>query len=257
VIAELAEAIGVKPYSVPPLRWLSRVPGVGFTPQRLLDLLLRVGPEGDLFGLRPSGWSTAKLRRKPHGVVLADGIPTGVLKDKIRHKGGRLALAPDAIAAEIERMEAAGGGDPDFPLRLIGLRELRSHNSWMHNAPLLMRGGRTQSLRVHPDDAAAHGLEDGAEARLASKSGEVVVPIKVTDEMKPGTVALPHGWGHKGGWKLANEHPGVNVNVLASAEPEDLERLAGMAFLNGIPVRLEPVGPAHRRAAAEAAAAPA
>jgi hypothetical protein len=67
------------------------------------------------------------------------------------------------------------------------------------------------------------------------------VGVKVTDEMTPGTVALPHGWGHRGGWRLANEHPGVNVNLLASSEPEDLERLAGMAFLNGIPVRLEPV----------------
>ncbi len=63
--------------------------------------------------------------------------------------------------------------------------------------------------------------------------------VKVTDEMTPGTVALPHGWGHRGGWRLANEHGGVNVNLLASSEPEDLEPLAGMAFLNGIPVRVE------------------
>ena len=78
------------------------------------------------------------------------------------------------------------------------------------------------------------------------------MPVKVTDEMTPGTVALPHGWGHRGGWQLANSNAGSNVNVLASGEPEDLERLAGMAFLNGIPVRLEPVAPG---AAPEAAAA--
>ena len=63
----------------------------------------------------------------------------------------------------------ATSDDPAFPLRLIGLRELRSHNSWMHNAPLLMRGGRTHALRVHPDDAAAHGLADGDTARVASQ----------------------------------------------------------------------------------------
>jgi formate dehydrogenase len=115
----------------------------------------------------------------------------------------------------------------------------------MHNAPLLMRGGRVQAVRVHPADASALGLEDGGDVRIASKSGEVVVPAKVTDEMKPGTVALPHGWGHRGGgWQVANAHAGVNVNVLASGEPEDLERLAGMAFLNGIPVRLDRVAPA-------------
>jgi len=122
----------------------------------------------------------------------------------------------------------------------------------MHNAPLLMRGGRVQALRVHPGDAAEHGLDDGGMALLASGAGSVTVPVMVTDEMTPGTVALPHGWGHRGGWRLANDHPGVNVNLLASGAPEDLEPLAGMAFLNGVPVRVEPV--AAGEPAAEAAA---
>ena len=68
----------------------------------------------------------------------------------------------------------------------------------------------------------------------------------VTDEMTPGTVALPHGWGHRGGWRLANEAGGVNVNQLASSDPAGLERLAGMAHLNGIPVRVEAVAPRGR-----------
>jgi formate dehydrogenase len=148
-------------------------------------------------------------------------------------------LRPPEIAAEIERLAAVNGDDPSYPLRLIGMRELRSHNSWMHNAPLLMSGGRDHSLRIHPDDAEEHGIEDGGEARLESKSGALVVGVKVTDEMTAGTVALPHGWGHRGGWQLANEHGGANVNLLASSDPEDLEPLAGMAFLNGIPVRVE------------------
>jgi formate dehydrogenase len=122
----------------------------------------------------------------------------------------------------------------------------------MHNSPLLMRGGRVHALRVHPRDAEEHGLVDGGEARLASKSGEVVVPVKVTDEMTPGTVALPHGWGHKGGWSVANDAGGVNFNLLASSDPDDLEPLAGMAFLNGIPVRLEPVARSDRDADAHA-----
>jgi formate dehydrogenase len=68
----------------------------------------------------------------------------------------------------------------------------------------------------------------------------VTVPVKVTDELIPGTVALPHGWGHHGGWQLANRNAGANVNLLAGASPGDLEPLAGMAFLNGIPVRVSP-----------------
>jgi anaerobic selenocysteine-containing dehydrogenase len=253
IIDAISRRAGFAPYSVPALRALAKL-GIRVTPQRLVDLLLRTGPDGDLFGARRGGLSVDKLRRDhPHGYVLSDHVATGVLNKKIRHRSKKLQLAPPAIVEETARVAASNGDDPAYPLRLIGLRELRSHNSWMHNSPLLMRGGRVHALRVHPDDAASHGLEDGGEAVLESKSGSLTVPVKVTDEMTPGAVALPHGWGHKGGWQLANEHSGANVNLLASAEPEDLERLAGMAFLNGIPVKVSPV-PGPVRAAAEPAA---
>jgi len=251
VIDEIARRIGIVPFPVKLARMLGRLPGMRPSPRRLADLLLRTGPKGDRYGLRRGGLSLAKIARKPHGIVLSEHIPTGVLRDKVRHRGKRLALAPDAIVGEVRRLASVNGADPDFPLRLIGLRELRSHNSWMHNSPLLMRGGRVHALRVHPDDAEAHGLADGGDARLASKSGSVVVPVKVTDEMTRGTVALPHGWGHRGGWGVANDAGGVNVNLLASSDPDDLEPLAGMAFLNGIPVRLEPVAPSERQVDAE------
>ena len=120
----------------------------------------------------------------------------------------------------------------------------------MHNAPLLMRGQREQPLRMHPEDAERLGIEDGGLALLASKSGELRVPVRVTDEVMPGVVALPHGWGHRGGWQVANAAGGVNVNQLMSSAPEDLERLAGMAFLNGVPVRVEPVPTASEDASA-------
>jgi formate dehydrogenase len=107
-------------------------------------------------------------------------------------------------------------------------------------------------LRIHPDDAERAGLADGEQARVASAAGAVEIAVKVTDEMTVGTVALPHGWGHRGGWRLANETAGVNVNLLAPSDPESLEPLAGMAHLNGIPVRVEPAAPAARRERAEA-----
>ena len=239
IIDAISRRIGVAPYSAPALRRLARL-GVRLSPRRVLDLLIRTGPRGDLFGLRRSGLSLKRLARHPHGLVLDDHIATGVLRGKLRTPGKRVRLWPEEIAGELGRIGSSNGFDPDFPLLLIGMRELRSHNSWMHNAPLLMRGGRVHALRVHPDDAAANGLEDGAGVRLESKSGAVEVPVKVTDEMTPGTVALPHGWGHRGGWRLANEHPGANVNLLSSSDPDDLERLAGMAHLNGIPVRVAP-----------------
>ena len=130
-----------------------------------------------------------------------------------------------------------------FPLRLIGLRELRSHNSWMHNVPKLMQGNRVHAARIHPSDAAASGIEDGASCRIVSPHGAIELPAKLTDEVLSGTIAVPHGWGHRGGgWRQAASAGGANVNLLASSAPEDLERLAGMALLNGIPVRLELAG---------------
>jgi formate dehydrogenase len=162
----------------------------------------------------------------------------------VRHRDHRVHLADPAIVSEIDRLASANGDRAEFPLLLIGLRELRSHNSWMHNSPLLMRGGRTHSLRMNPDDALAAGLGEAELARIESEAGAVEVPVTLTDEMTPGTVALPHGWGHKGGWRLANEAGGANYNLLAPSDSGGLERLAGMAHLNGIPVRVEPVGPA-------------
>jgi formate dehydrogenase len=251
-IDQISRRVGIAPYAADGLRRLAKL-GIRVTPRQMIDLLLRTGSGGDLFGLRRGGLSIDKLRHDhPHGLVLSDFVPTGVLKRKLRTPGKRVQLAPPEILEEAGRLAGMNGHDPAYPMRLIGMRELRSHNSWMHNTPLLMRGGRVQSLRVHPDDARTLGLEDGSEALVESKSGSVTVPVEVTDDMTIGTVALPHGWGHRGGgWRLANEHEGANVNQLASSEIEDIEPLAGMAFLNGIPVRVSPVGPGASRAQSE------
>jgi anaerobic selenocysteine-containing dehydrogenase len=214
-----------------------------------VDFLLRTGPAGDLFGLRRSGLSLAKVERHPHGIVLEDQIATGMLPKKVRHRDGRVHLDDPAIASELRRLAGLNGSPDEFPLKLIGMRELRSHNSWMHNAPMLLRGGRSHALRIHPEDAERAGLADGDRARVASEAGAVEIAVKVTDEMTTGTVALPHGWGHRGGWRLANRTDGVNVNLLAPSEPESLEPLAGMAHLNGIPVRVEPAASVARQPA--------
>jgi anaerobic selenocysteine-containing dehydrogenase len=233
-IEEIGRRLGIVPSSVRPLRWLGRL-GLRPSPERLLDLLLRIGPDGDWLGLRRRGWSLARLRRAPHGVVLRDQVPTGVLRRRVQHRDRRVHLWGREIAGEVARLEAVGAGDPDYPLRLIGMRELRSHNSWLHDVPSLVRGGRRQALRLHPDDAAAHGVHEGAAVRIVSRAGAIEAPAHLTDEIGRGVVALPHGWGHPAGRALA----GANVNVLPGAGPDDLERLAGMAVLNGIPVRLE------------------
>ncbi|WP_329238005.1 molybdopterin-dependent oxidoreductase [Actinoallomurus sp. NBC_01490] len=244
IIDAIARRAGLLPF-VP--RPLSRILGPALrrlpspSPVFLLDLAVRLGPGGDLFGLRRGGLSLRALRRRPHGVVLADHVRTGVLRSVVRHRDRRVRLDPPEILAEYARLGAEE--DPAYPLRLIGLRELRSQNSWMHNSATLMRGDRTHTARIHPADAAEHGLTDGRACRITSPYGTIELPVTVTDEVMPGTVAVPHGWGHRGGgWRRANQAGGANVNLLTSSDPADLEPLAGMAHLNGVPVRLDPPG---------------
>jgi len=239
VIEEFAAALGVTPSSVPPIRWLGKV-GIKFSPKRIVDLLIRVGPAGDFFGLKPKGLSLKKIAAKPHGIVLAEYVATGELKTKVRHSDSKVRLDPPEIVGELRRIKGAVvETSSERPLQLIGLRELRSHNSWMHNSELLTRGGRSQPLHMNPKDAEGHGVTEGAMVRLSSKDGSVEVPVTLTEDMSPGTVALAHGWGHSGGWKTANGLGGVNVNLLAPSGAEDLEPLAGMAFLNGIAVSVQ------------------
>jgi formate dehydrogenase len=209
------------------------------TPERALDLALRIGT------VRLPGvgrrLTLARLRRHEHGLVLAPGVEGGRLREVVGHRGGRVRLDPPVVVEELARLDSTGGTDEEFPLQLIGLRELRSHNSWMHNAPTLMKGGhRTHGMRINPKDAADAGVSEGQPCRIRSAYGEIEVPAFLTDEVRQGTVAIPHGWGHDGGWTTANRAGGANVNLLASTDPEDLERLAGMAVLNGVPVRVEP-----------------
>ena len=122
---------------------------------------------------------------------------------------------------------------------LVSRRHVRSNNTWMHNAPSLMTGRDRCTLLVHPADAEPRGLEDGVLARVRSEAGQLEVAVEVSDEMRPGVVCLPHGWGHdKAGTRLgvASRHAGVCNNVLA---PGDLvDPASGNAVVNGIPVEV-------------------
>ena len=217
--------------------------GFRLTPRVLVDAVIRLSDGGDRFGLRRGGLSFSRLTAEhPQGAVLAANLRAGVLKRTVVYRGARVRLQHEQIADEVAALTRRTSPD-GYPLRLIGMRELRSENSWMHNAPLLMRGERVQHVRMHVDDAAAANIVDGDMVRIASLHGEIDLPVMVTKDIVAGVVAIPHGWGHKGtgGWRIANGAGGANVNQLMSSAPEDLERLAGMARLTGVPVRVEPV----------------
>lgn len=216
--------------------------GRRITPTLIVDLLLRAGRDGDHFGLRRSGLNLAKLKAAPRGIVLAPHVETGVAAQRIKHRDGRVHLDDAGIAAELRRLLNDPPPDAEYPMLLIGRREVRSHNSWMHNTPRFADGARRHRALVNPADARALGITDGDPVRIVSRAGAIETPAEVTDDLAPGTIAVPHGWGHRdAGWQTANSAGGANVNELTSARPEDLEQLSGMAHLNGVAVRLEKV----------------
>jgi anaerobic selenocysteine-containing dehydrogenase len=209
-------------------------------PERLLDLMLRTGPYGDGFGARPDGLSLARLEDAPHGVDLGPLTPR--VPEVLRTPSGKIELAPAPLIADVERLRAGLDGAPP-PMVLIGRRDLRSNNSWMHNLNVLVKGEPRCTLLLHPDDAARLGLVDGGTARIRSRAGGIEAPVEVTDSIMPGVVSLPHGWGHDdpaARLRVAAEHAGVNSNLLA--DELALDPLSGNAVLNGIPVTVEPAG---------------
>jgi anaerobic selenocysteine-containing dehydrogenase len=207
----------------------------------LLDLGLRAGPYGRGWKVWSGGLTLKKLREHPHGLDLGPLEPA--LPAKLKTKDRRIHAAPPEVLADVERArtELLGGSTVDgFDLALIGRRDLRSNNSWMHNSERLVKGRDRCTLLVHPEDAAARGLASGARARLVSRVGAVEVPVEVTDAVMRGVVSLPHGWGHhRQGTRLsvASAHAGASINDVT--DDALVDRLGGTAVLNGVPVRVE------------------
>lgn len=234
VLNDIASRMGLGgAYAHPILRRLARF-GIRVTPRLFADLVLRTSSAGDLFGLRRRGWSFKKLRANPNGVRIRDDLPTGQLGAKLQTADKKLHLAPPEIVEELARLR--GQPADERPFRLIGMREIRSHNSWMHNSPRLAPDGRAMGLHIHPTDAASVGAFDGTVVRVTSTAGSIDVAVVVDDDMFVGNVALPHGWDHDGGWRRANSLGGQSSNDLAGTHDGGVELLSGMSVLNGIPV---------------------
>jgi anaerobic selenocysteine-containing dehydrogenase len=243
ILQEIARRLGLGgAYGIPLLRWLAKL-GLQVTPQMMADFLIRTGAMGDMFGLRPRGLSLKKLRDSyPDGVVFKEHLPIRDLKQRLRTKDKRINLCPEILEPELGRLREHKD-DPKFPMRLIGMREMRSQNTWLHNIERVMPATRRHTALLNPLDAERHGIKAGDDILVTSKSGTIRSAVKLTADIYPGTVAMPHGWGHKGGWQLANNAGGVNSNILASGAFEDIEPIAGMSILTGIPIciaRAEP-----------------
>ena len=209
-------------------------------PARVLDYMLQTGPYGAAFGANPGGASLDLLLANPHGVDY--GALQPCLPDALRTRSGRVELAPPELLADVPRLVASIDEFAARELVLVGRRHLRSNNSWMHNVEVLVKGKPRCTLHVHPDDAARLGVRDGQPARVSSRVGAVDAVVEVTEDIRPGVVSLPHGWGHGvPGTRLgvAAERPGVNANVLT--DDRALDPLSGTSVLNGIPVSVVPI----------------
>lgn len=205
-------------------------------PERRLDMMLRLGPYGDGFGIRPDGLSLEKLLAHPHGIDL--GPLASRLPQPLKTRSGKVELLPQPIVDDLPRLRQAMGDRADG-LVLVGRRHLRSNNSWMHNVPALTGGTNRCTLHIHPEDAERLGVVDGAQVRVKGAGGEVTAPAEITDALRRGVVSLPHGWGHdRPGTRLSHAatDPGVNVNQLFDGSL--LDPLSGNAVLNGVPVEV-------------------
>ncbi len=203
-------------------------------PERVLDFLLRSGPYGDGFGAQPDGLSLTMLEQHPHGIDLGPLQPR--IPEVLRTPSGKIELAPPLLVADVARLQVALER-PAEGLVLIGRRDLRTNNSWMHNLHVLTKGKERCTLHVHPDDAARLQLCEGTIAQVSSRVGTVTLPVEITDAIMPGVVSIPHGWGHGllgTRMHIASEHAGVNINLLTDETQYDM--LSGNAVLNGIAV---------------------
>ena len=197
------------------------------SPRDMLDGLLKAGPYGV---------SLAEVAAHPHGQDF--GPPqAGQLPDRLRTKDQRVNCAPEAFVADLERLRASMAPAEDQQLNLIGRRHVRSNNTWLHNSPRLVKGPDRCTLMIHPEDARARNLGDGSVAEVRSKSGCVTIKVEVTDDMMPGTVSIPHGWGHGlpgVSMAVAQAHAGVSINDLT--DESALDPLSGNAAFSGVRV---------------------
>jgi len=217
-----------------------------FGPERILDLGLRFGPYGGKLNLFSKGLTLKKVKAAVHGIDLGPLVPC--LPERLRTDNRLINLAPDLFIQDLERVRRTldatiAGVAANGHLLLIGRRQLRSNNSWMHNSQRLVKGNPAKpqcTVLMHPTDAAERDLKQGQDALVTSRAGSIVLPVDLSDEIMCGVVSIPHGWGHdRRGNRLnvAQQHPGASINDLT--DESRIDAICGTAAFNGTPVTVE------------------
>ncbi len=195
-------------------------------PELLLNMGLSAGN---------TGADLSQLKANPHGIDL--GPLRSNLKEKILTNSGKIDLMPSIYIDQLQSLTQIEE-DQDTYL-LIGRRHLRSNNSWLHNSQRMVKGPVRCTALLHPDDAQTLALSDGETITVSSDVGQVSLPVEISDEMMPGTVSIPHGWGHhRDGIQMsvAKAHAGVSMNDLI--DNKIVDTLSGVSVISGIPVQI-------------------
>ena len=216
---------------------------------RGLQRVLQASAYGTLgeSGAGPWNLDLNKVKSNPHGWDLGPLRP--LLEHRIFTRDGKIALTPSLFLKDLERLRlhhhssAKSEDATDYVFQLIGRRHVRCNNSWMHNSTRLIKGKNRCNLMMATADAERLELKDGDWVWLESRIGKIKLPLWVSNDIMPGVVSMPHGWGHdRAGVALdvAQEKPGVSMNDITDHRLVD--NLTGMAVVNGVPVSVYAVG---------------
>lgn len=239
IFRQICRAAGRPLSASKPFQWLSntaellaKIPFIGSLTS--LDKLFLAGMirSAKLGGIK-------EMRKFPNGKKLSPNKPGDYLGQRVNTPSSKVELAPADLVARVETLVQIYNDeirDKDA-LKLIQKRERFSHNSWAHNVDAFVAGDRhTNYLYIHSSDAMRHGLVEGAMAKVSKNGNSIKLPVKIDDDMKLGSIAVPHGWGHQqaNGLSIAQQTLGVNVNIIIPDGPDSIEPLSGMTHMNGV-----------------------
>lgn len=208
--------------------------------------LAKLSPLNRSWQALPKGLSLSALKDNPHGVDLGPLQPA--LPDRLFTLDGKINLAPRRYLQDLERLHEQLAQPVADDLLLIGRRHVRSNNSWMHNSQRLVKGKDRCTLMIHPKDASRLGLQAGDSAQIVAETRKIVLPIDITEDLMPGVVSIPHGWGHDRqgtGQSVASAHAGASINDVLS--DEQIDPLVGTSVLNGQAVTVKVWRPERQR----------
>jgi formate dehydrogenase len=235
IFSDLAIACGAKVFGqsvcniLPHLnRGLSKIPGVSkhpVKPEHLLSLLLKWGNKVSL----------KQLKTNPQGVLLGPTEPHSFLGKRVPTKNGKVQLWPEKLITDLPRLKLLSDSflQKTDQLYLIGQRDRRSHNSWMHNNPRIKQAS-THNAILNTIDAKQRNISQQDKIEISSAQGHIILNVHITDDIAPGVIAVPHGWGHQeSGLNNAAKLPGENINKVIPGGPQNMEPASGQAIMVG------------------------